>query len=226
MRLKKPIGILGGTFDPIHFGHLRFALELLTACDLAYIKLIPCYHPVHRATPVASPNERLIMVKKAIVSEPSLKIDDREIRWQNRSYTIDTIESLRVELPNTPLCFLMGIDALSGFTSWQRHKDILKQAHLIVAHRPYYQLPKTGALAKLLKQHLTHDVTDLHQHLAGKILLHPVTALEISASDIRRQIADNENPRFLLPENVYQYILKNKIYRKKHANKKSRKTRR
>src|SRR5476651_2279340 len=142
--LQQAIGILGGTFDPIHFGHLRMALELYQALDLAEVRLIPCYQPVHRKQPVATPEQRLAMVHKAIDREPALQVDACEIERQGPSYTIDTLITLHERLPNTPLCIFMGIDALLNFPSWHKWEAILQLAHLVVAHRPHYQLPKTG----------------------------------------------------------------------------------
>src|SRR5438552_2155932 len=151
---KKAIGILGGTFDPIHLGHLRMAIELYEALDLARVHILPCYHPVHRKFPVASPEHRFEMVKTAVADEPSLFADDREIRRQGPSYFIDTLLEMRQEMPKTPLCLLLGIDAFLGFTSWHRWQEILDEAHLIVAYRPYYQLPPAGIIIDLLPKHL------------------------------------------------------------------------
>lgn len=210
--LHKPIGILGGTFDPIHFGHLRMALELYQALDLAEVRLIPCYQPVHRKLPVATPAQRLDMVTKAIADEPVLKVDSCEIDRQGPSYTIDTLKGLHAKNANTPFAIIMGIDALLGFSSWHKWEEILKLAHLVVAHRPQYQLPQTGVIADLLKERLTENPAALHQVAAGNILLHPVTALEISSTDIRKQIAEGKNPRFLLPDSVYSYIKQHGTY--------------
>jgi nicotinate-nucleotide adenylyltransferase len=210
--LNQAIGILGGTFDPIHFGHLRSALELRQALDLAHVRLIPCYQPVHRKFPLASPEQRLAMVRKAIDNEPALLADNCEIQRKVPSYTIDTLEHLQKKLPHTPLCLIMGIDALLNFPSWHRWEDILKHAHLVIAHRPNYQLPHTGIVAELLKQRLKKKPESLHNNLAGNILLHPVTPLEISATDIRKQIAMGGNPRYLLPNSVYKYIQQHGVY--------------
>ncbi len=210
--LSQPIGIFGGTFDPIHFGHLRTALELYQALELAEVRLIPCYLPVHRKTPVASAKHRLAMVRAAIEGETALTVDDCEIQRKGFSYTIDTLEFLHQKFPSTPLCFIMGIDALLGFPSWQRFEDILKLSHLVIVHRPQYHLPQTGIVTDLLKQRLKHGAAALHESLAGNIVLHPVTPLEISATDIRKQIAADKNPRFLLPDAVYRYIVQHGVY--------------
>jgi len=213
---QQAIGILGGTFDPIHFGHLRTALELYQALDLAEVRLIPCYQPVHRKLPIATPEQRLAMVRRAIESEPALRVDDCEIKRKGPSYSIDTLTYLQKKLSNTPLCLIMGIDALLGFPSWHRWEDILKLAHLVVVHRPQYQLPQTGIVADLLKQRLKQDHTVIHESLAGNIILQPVTPLEISATDIRKLIAIGRSPRYLMPDNVYKYIQEHGVYSISH----------
>lgn len=209
---KRAIGILGGTFDPIHFGHLRLALELYQAFDLDHIRLIPCFQPVHRKSPTGSPDERLAMVKRAVAAEPKLKIDECEIKRKGPSYTIDTLQEIRKKMPQSPICILIGIDAFLGFTSWHRWQDILDHAHLIVAHRPNYHLPHAGIVAKLIRERLVEDAALIHKKMGGSIFLHPITPLEISATDIRKQIAMGKNPRFLLPDNVFEYIKKRGIY--------------
>jgi nicotinate-nucleotide adenylyltransferase len=210
--LKQATGIFGGTFDPVHFGHLRTALEIRQALELAEVRLIPCYQPVHRKLPLASPKDRLAMVQCAIAGEPALCVDDCEIRRKSPSYTIDTLLTLRKQLPDTSLCLIMGIDALLGLPGWHRFEEILENAHLIVAHRPQYQLPKTGIIATLLKNRLSQSHLALHETRAGLIYLHPVTPLEISATDIRRQIATGNNPRYLLPDAVHEYIRQHGVY--------------
>lgn len=208
----KAIGILGGTFDPIHMGHLRMALELYDTLDLAKVHLIPCYQPVHRKMPVASPAQRLAMVECAVMNEPVLVADDREIKRKNPSYTIDTLLDMREEMPDTPLCLFIGLDAFLSFTSWHRFKDILDISHLVVAHRPNYQLPLTGLVADILKERLQHEIGYIHENMGGGILLRPITQLEISATDIRKQIAMGRNPRYLLPNSVYDYIKTHSTY--------------
>lgn len=211
--LQPPIGILGGTFDPIHLGHLRMALELYEKLDLARVHVIPCFSPVHRENPVALPKQRLTMVKKAVASEEIFYADDIEVKRQTPSFTTDTLQMLRETLPHTPLVLFLGIDAFLSFLNWERAENILMQCHLAIATRPGYTIPIKGALAKLLKAHAC-DKTYLHQHQAGGILLMPTTALEISSTYIRQQIAAQKNPRYLLPESVYRYILEHNIYNK------------
>jgi len=214
--IQQAIGILGGTFDPIHFGHLRTALELYQALDLAEVRFIPCYQPVHRKLPIASSEDRLAMVRSAIAGEPAFSVDPCEIHRKGPSYMIDTLEDLRKKLPDTPLCLIIGIDAFLGFPSWHRYEEILQLANLVVAHRPQYHLPHTGTVAELMKQRLTHNPAAIHENLAGHLVLHPVTPLEISATDIRKQIAMGRNPRYLLPDSVYKYIQQHGVYSLSH----------
>lgn len=210
----KAIGILGGTFDPIHVGHLRMALESYETLGLAKIHLIPCYQPVHRDLPVASPEQRLAMVKSAIADEPALFADAREIQRKEPSYMIDTLKDLRNEMPKTPLCLLVGIDAFLGFPTWHRFDEILNIAHVVVAHRPSFQLPQNGVLAEFMKKYLQGETAYIRTNLAGGIFLLPITALEISSSEIRKLIAMGRNPRYLLPDGVYNYIQQHGTYKK------------
>jgi nicotinate-nucleotide adenylyltransferase len=213
-QIKKAIGILGGTFDPIHFGHLRMALELYEALDLSVVNVIPCYRPMHREQPFASPEFRLAMVSLAIKSdEHALFADDREIRRKGPTYTIDTLLEMRAEFSDSPLCLLVGIDAFLGFLSWHRSCEILNYAHIVVAHRPHYKLPEVGELSDLIRKSKQQEISYIHENPAGGILFQPITALEISATDIRKQIAMGRDPRYLLPDNVYDYIKQHDLYR-------------
>jgi len=211
--LQKPIGLMGGTFDPIHFGHLRTAIELYQQLNLAEVKFIPCYQPVHRQLPVATPEDRLAMVSHAIKDEPAFSVNECEIQRKGPSYSIDTIQLLKKNLPSTPLCLIMGIDAFTGFHTWHRWEEILTHVHLIIAHRPHYQLPTTGIIAELLAQRFKTDASALSDSLAGNIVVRPVTLLEISATDIRQQIHQEQSCRYLLPDSVYTYIKQHRVYR-------------
>ena len=209
---QKAIGILGGTFDPIHHGHLRMAIELYQAFDLAKVHIMPTGNPMYRKQPVASKEQRFDMVKSALQNEPVLFADDREIRRKGASYTIDSLIEMRAEMPETPLCILIGIDALLGFASWHRYQEILDYAHIIIAHRPNYHLPPDDIMTRLLHSHQQKEIAFIHENIAGGILFHSITALDISATDIRKQIAMEGNPRYLLPDTVYDYIKQNHIY--------------
>jgi nicotinate-nucleotide adenylyltransferase len=210
--LKQPIGILGGTFDPVHRGHIQIAQSVRQALDLSEVRLIPCYQPIHRELPIATPEQRIAMLQLAIVNEPFLTVDDCEIQRKGLSYMVDTLEILQQRFPQTPLCLIMGIDAFIGLPSWHRYNDILQLAHLIILQRPHYQLPKMGIIPELLKQYLTHDIKALHQAMAGFIFYYSLPLIDISATAIREKIATGQNPDSLLPIEVYNYILEQGLY--------------
>jgi nicotinate-nucleotide adenylyltransferase len=213
MRPNQAIGIIGGTFDPIHFGHLRMALELKTTLDLSRVHFIPCYQPVHRALPLASADARVEMVKTAIKGNPDFFLDLREIKRQGKSYFIDTLIDLRQEMKTASLCIFIGLDEFLNFTTWHRYLEILEYGHLVIAHRLQYDLPQSGLLADFLNKHLQKQGDFIHNNLAGGIFLQTITALEISSSGIRNQIAAGKNPSYLLPETVYDYIKQHQLYR-------------
>jgi len=210
--LKKPIGILGGTFDPVHHGHLRMAIELGEALQLERIHILPCYEPVHRLKPTASPEDRFAMVQTATSNSWLFKADDCEIKRKSASYTIDTLLEMRKAFPNTPLCLFVGIDAFSDFLNWHRPMEILEHAHLVIANRPHYELPQKGPLLDLLQTRLQENPQYIHKNIAGGILMQQITSLEISSSQIRQLIASKRNPRYLLPDSVYDYIMHHHIY--------------
>ena len=207
-----PIGVFGGTFDPIHLGHLRTALELLDKFALAQIRFVPCRHPPDQKSPVASAELRLQMVQLAVSSESDFVVDDRELNRDGPSYSIATLESLRDEFPDRILALIIGMDAFLAFTSWHRWQDILRLAHLIVACRPGSDLPDTGDIGELLVHHGGRESSDLRGNSAGRILVHAVTQLEISSSAIRGMVSRGADPRFLVPEAVEKFVEESGCY--------------
>ena len=194
----KPIGIFGGTFDPIHFGHLRTAFELRQALDLAEMRFIPAGRPPHRGTPSCDPLHRLAMVRAAT--------DDREVRRDGPSYMVLTLRELRAEAPARPLCLVLGMDAFLGLPQWYEWREVLELAHVVVAHRPGWSAPTDGPLGELLATRGTQRVAELHDHLAGRIHVRPVTQLEISSTELRDLIVAGRDPRYLLPDAVRAII--------------------
>jgi len=203
---KSPIGIFGGTFDPIHFGHLRSALELLNHLRLVEVRFTPCGQPPHGKTPTAAAPLRLAMVKAAIAAQPGFVIDERELNRPGPSYTVETLESLRAESAARPLGLIVGMDAFIAIDSWHRSQDILSLAHIIVAHRPGAKLPESGHAGELLAANRVNDCAELAAVPAGKILVHAVTQLEISSSAIRSAARAGESQRYLVPDAVATLI--------------------
>ena len=143
-----PIGVFGGTFDPIHYGHLRAALEVKEALELSSVLFLPSSGPPHRRAPIASAAQRLQMVRLAVEGQPGFSVDDREIARGGVSYMVDTLVSLRSELGDTPLCLILGMDAFLGLDRWHRWHDLPGLTHFAVGHRPGSELPTSGALCK------------------------------------------------------------------------------
>lgn len=207
------IGILGGTFDPVHFGHLRPALEVREALQLAELRLIPSNVPPHRPGPVASPTQRLAMLRAAVGDTPHFIIDERELERDGPSYTIDTLESLRHELGSISLCLLIGMDAFLGLPDWHRWQELIDHCHMVVMTRPGAELPGSGELAGFVERHRALDAAVLAAKPAGHVLFQPVTRLEISATRIRQLLAAGGSVRFLLPDAARAIVKREGLYR-------------
>ncbi len=206
------IGILGGTFDPVHFGHLRPALEIRQLLGLQEIRLIPSRIPPHRAQPLASASQRVAMLEAAIRHHPVLRIDTRELERDGPSWTLDTLVSLREELGGQGICLLLGMDAFRGLSTWHRWHELPDYCHIVVMTRPGTVLPDQGELADFIGLHRVLDAAALEQHAAGLLLFHPVTQLEISGTTIRKQLAAGQDPGYLLPDPVLEIIYKERLY--------------
>ena len=217
--MKSPavIGILGGTFNPLHLGHLRMAEELADAIGLEQVRFMPAAHPPHRAEPEVSSAHRVAMVQLGIAGNPRFVLDTRELERSGHSYTIDSLISLRTELgEQVSLCWLLGSDAFLGLSSWHRWQELLEYCHLIVAYRPgpaEIHADLSPELRSLLGKRQTHDTARLHQKPAGHIYLQDITALDISATHIRATLEQGLSVRYLLPDNVLAYINQHKLYR-------------
>jgi nicotinate-nucleotide adenylyltransferase len=211
------IGILGGTFDPIHFGHLRMAQELADAVRLDEVLFVPAAIPPHRQQPATSAQQRAGMVALAIQDHPSFRLDMRELLREGASYTIDTLQSLRMELgEETSISLLLGSDAFLGLPGWHHWQELLDLAHIVVAYRPNAPIVKEQ-LHPQLKQRcdtrLTDDASLLGKTRAGHIYMQHITALDISATLIRQCIQGSTSPRYLLPDSVIGYIETERLYR-------------
>ena len=211
MTSSRRIGLFGGTFDPVHYGHLRPAVELAEYYHLTQLNLIPNHRPVHRGPTQASTDNRIQMLQRAINGAQRLSIDVREALRDKPSYTFDTLCEIRDEQPNATLLFFMGMDAFAAFDTWHNWEEILNLTNLVVVNRPGakhsdFSRKLVARQQSLIGEHIVDNVT-------GVIETCDVTQLEISATDVRRRIANNLTVRFLLPEQVSEYIDANQLYR-------------
>lgn len=216
---QKPLGIFGGTFDPVHFGHLRLAEAAANALGLDTVRWIPAGRPVLREAPSVGPAHRLAMVRLAIADNPCFELDPAEIEAARPSFTVPTLERLRRPEnfgTERPLVLLIGADAFSGLTGWHRWESLLDLAHLAVAHRPGYPV-EAGALsaplAEVFRQRFCADASVLSTAPAGRIVNFPMTQLDISATRIRGLVSKGHSIRYLLPDAVIEYIGDHRFYR-------------
>lgn len=207
------IGILGGTFDPIHNGHVQTALDVQQCLSLDEIRFIPCGEPPHRQAPLASPLQRLSMVRAAIAGQEKFVADDREIRRQGQSYMLDTLISLKQDFKNETFCLLLGSDAFRGLEQWYQWNKIFDFANIVIMQRP-----ETGGDIKLSDtfyskiKHRFVGVDKFKEKRNGGICFVPVTQIDISSTYIRQQWYQNNDIQFLLPEPVLTLIQQQNIY--------------
>jgi len=208
----RAIGVLGGTFDPIHVGHLRLAIEMREQLSLDTVHLIPVRKPPHRASPYTDASTRLKMLHAAVADAPELYVDERELRREGPSYTVDTLESLAKEFADRALCLILGMDAFSSLSTWHRWREILKLAHICVANRPGAELPQGGEVAEVLAEHRIEHPADLHRFTNGNIFIQEIPLLEISASRVRDRLSRGLSSQYLVPERVREMIIKEALY--------------
>lgn len=212
VNINKPIAILGGTFDPVHFGHLRLALEVQQQLAIQEIRFIPCQKPVLDKTASATSAQRLAMLQLAIANQPGFKIDERELQRPTPSYMVDTLLSLRQDITDQPLCLILGSDAFENLPRWHRWQELLNLTHLIIVTRPEHIFTLSEPLASLLQQHKIANPALLASQPQGFIYQLAITPLAISSTYIRQQITNQMSPRYLLPESVLDYIKQKKLY--------------
>ncbi len=213
--MVKPIGILGGTFDPVHNGHLRLALEVYQSCALAEVRMVPLHIPPHRQSPCSSPEQRLQMLKLATQNVNGLVIDERELQRADVSFTVDTLLSLRKEYGSQPLSLIMGMDAFQSLNTWHRWKSLLDYTHIIVARRPGVNMQLENAeVADLYSKKVTTELSVMYEQEAGSIFEIDVAELNISSTRVRELLNTRQDVHYLLPENVISYIELEGLYHK------------
>lgn len=205
-------GLFGGTFDPLHIGHLRTAYELKARLDIDCVHFIPAAVPPHRPQPIAPIALRVRMLQAALAEEAGMRVDLRELDREGPSYTVDTAESFRAEYPEHALCLLLGMDAFLGLPDWHDWQRLLELCNIVVARRPWLDLPSAGVLGQLLADRRVAPETSAPWPRAGGIIVQDVTQLEVSATHLRASIKAGIEPKYLVPEAVRHLIAESGCY--------------
>lgn len=215
--MSEPLGLFGGTFDPVHFGHLRLAEESIDHLGLCGVRWIPAGQPPHRGAPQVTAEQRLEMVLRSTANNGKFSIDASEVEAAEPSYTVHTLERLRRELgDDRSLVLLVGADAFAGLPGWHRWRDIFSLAHVAVSHRPGFPVEAASLpqeLASEFNDRRLADAAGLKQAPAGGIATFAMTQLAISATQIRKLLANGLSARYLLPDSVLDYIHRNQLYK-------------
>jgi nicotinate-nucleotide adenylyltransferase len=210
--LSSALAIFGGTFDPVHFGHLRSAAELVQRLDLAALRFMPAAAPPHREAPVAAGEHRAAMLELAIADNPCFSCDRRELLRRGPSYTVLSLRELRAELgPERPLCFVLGADALAGLPTWYHWQELLDLAHLVAVARPGWQWPQEGLVADLIARHGV-DPPGLADAASGGLCIQRLTPQPISATAVRALLQSGRSAQGLVPDSVLAYIRRHGLY--------------
>jgi nicotinate-nucleotide adenylyltransferase len=210
--MKRATAIFGGTFDPVHYGHLRAAAEVCEKLDVTDFRLLPAGQPPHRDHTGAAAYHRLAMLELALAPYPDLTVDEREVRREGPSYMVETLASIRREQGSAPVILCLGQDAANQLEGWHRWRELFDLAHLVVMKRPRSRPRYPEAVARELECRRVRSTAGLMDQPAGRVRYLEVTQLAISSTDIRRQLATGRDPRFLLPATVLAYIRKHGLY--------------
>lgn len=211
------LGLFGGTFDPVHFGHLRLATELAEAFRLERVVFIPAGLPYHRGrTAHASSEERLTMLKLAIARDPRFDVDDRELRREGATYSYDTLAEIRAERgPDAPLVFLLGSDAFAKIDTWHRWTELFALAHFAVAIRgddAEWASKGPGAFPREVWPRITLNLREMLSAPSGKVMTFAMTPLAISSTALRELVAQGSSIRYLAPDPVVEFVRSHRIY--------------
>lgn len=209
----KDIGILGGTFDPVHNGHLRTALAAQQDFSLDAVRLVPCHHPVHKDEPKVSAQHRIAMLHKATKTEKKLVVDVRECMRPGPSYMVETLESLRTEHPHDRLFLLLGADTFNKLEAWKDWQKLFELAHIIVITRPGWEIKPSHLIEEYCEQRIVSNFSEMCETQVGKVLVYSFIPLMIASSDIRLQLQENKSVRYLTPNKVINYINKHELYK-------------
>jgi len=202
MDVRRRVGVMGGTFDPIHHGHLVAAQEAASALDLNPVLFIPVWQPPHKSEePTASPEDRACMVRLAVADNPLFEVSTLEIERSGRSYTVDTLQRLAELYQGADLHFIVGMDSLAELPKWHDPVGILGLARIVALYRPGWQTVDLDQLAQALPESV------------GRVSVVPMPELDISATELRERISEGRPIRYLVPDAVAAYIERQGLYR-------------
>jgi nicotinate-nucleotide adenylyltransferase len=208
------LAIMGGTFDPVHNGHLRTAVEILDRYHYSALKLVPCFQPVHKDRPSVEPQQRFEMTKLAISGDARLSVDSREIEREGPSYSIDTLRDIRAEIgPDESLIMVLGMDSFLSLPTWHDWQKLVQYAHLLVVSRPGWEPDLISELSAFCENYRAASSHELQCAPSGRVWFETLTPLGISSSMIRALARKNESIAYLLPEPVQKYIEQHQLYR-------------
>jgi nicotinate-nucleotide adenylyltransferase len=206
------IAVMGGSFDPVHIGHLRVAIEARDLLQVDQLRLIPCGQPAHRDKSIATAAQRLHMLELAVADEQALMVDDREIRKNRLSYSVDTLTDLRAESGQQPICLIIGADAYQQLNTWHQWKRLFDLAHLVVVQRPGYTITTSSNVAEYTAQRSTENPEQLTKQSAGSVYFLQIPALEISSTRIRTLVSEGKSIRYLVPDSVNRWMQQHRVY--------------
>ncbi len=204
-------GILGGTFDPVHSGHLNVAQQLIDLNICQKITFLPCYQNVLRSKPKANDQQRVAMLKLATINNPHFNINTIEMDQKKPCYTIDTLKTIRQKTFD-PLALIIGTDLLATFNQWDHWEEILNYCHIIIVKRPGYPISSATWLSAWLSKNLIVNENELHSNQQGKIYIAEINKKSAASTTVRQQISDEKNLKDLLPNSVKNYIKQQNLY--------------
>ncbi|MET6758144.1 MULTISPECIES: nicotinate-nucleotide adenylyltransferase [unclassified Pseudoalteromonas] len=206
------IAIFGGTFDPVHLGHLNMAQQCVNVFNLDTLYFMPCALPAHKAAPGISTQHRINMLNAAIAPHPHFELDLRELNRAGPSYSLLSLQELRKEHPTTPILFLIGMDSFNNLDKWFEWKAITQLCHIVVYQRPAQHCTVTGELKSYMQRANAGEVAALKHSLAGKLYFLPGEMLDAASSTIRKQLKKSNKKNELLPDAVSHYIEVHQLY--------------
>ncbi len=211
MIIGPPIGVLGGSFDPVHCGHLHIAKEAYNAAGLSEVRFVPLNLPAHKQSSATGTADKCAMLRAAMA--PPFVLDLVEIERGGVSYTIDTLKQLRSTFPGRPLCLVLGKDAFIHLASWKDYLKLLDFCHLVVVSRAEVEAKIPDEVALIIKDIVVDESDDLHNNLSGKVFFVDAPLVEISSSSVREKLFKKQSIYGLVPDSVLDIINNKGLYR-------------